>query len=273
VRLAAAPPRNHWWQVPLYVSGRGLTTGAMPGAGRPFAVEVDLVDRVLRVGAVAGEERVVPLSGRSVAEVHDGLAWALRDLDLGVSIARPEPFDLPDGTPFAQDTAHAGHDPEALRRYWWILAQVDGLLQEFAGRFTGKASPVHHFWHSMDIAHTRFSGRRAALPPGADPVTREAYSHEVVSFGFWFGDDKVPAPAFYAYTAPEPDGLADHPLAGPGAAWAASGAGHLARLMYDDVRALPDAREQVLAFLQSAWEAGHAAGGWGEVIDLRGERV
>jgi hypothetical protein len=144
------------------------------------------------------------------------------------------------------------------------------VLQRFAGRFTGKTSPVHHFWHTMDIAVTRFSGRRANLPAGADRVTREAYSHEVISFGFWFGDDTVPAPAFYSYTAPEPEGLADEPLSG-GAEWVDTGNGHLARLMYDDVRTSLSPREDVLEFFQSAYEAGFRAAHWGRVMDADGE--
>jgi hypothetical protein len=172
------------------------------------------------------------------------------------------PFDLPDRTPFADDREHAAYDPERVRAYAWILTQVDALLKEFAGRWNGKTSPVHAFWHTMDIAVTRFSGRRADLPAEVDPVTREAYSHEVVSFGFWFGDDVIAAPAFYAYAAPEPAGLDEEPLRPPAARWVEARGSHLALLMYDDVKSEPSPRELVLDFLESAWEAGSRRAGW-----------
>ena len=138
-------------------------------------------------------------------------------LGITVAIAHPQPFDLPDADrPFAEDTEHASYDPAWASRYWQVLSQVNLVLEEFAARFSGKVSPVHHFWHTFDIAHTRFSDRQVDQPPTADPVTREAYSREVISFGFWFGDDRFAEPAFYSYTAPEPAGLAERAAAAGG---------------------------------------------------------
>jgi hypothetical protein len=262
VRMAASPPRNHWWHVPLYVTARGLTTSPMLAAGRVFEIDLDLIGHRLEVRAASGEAHAFALPGLSVAGVYERLTAALRALGLEVAIAHPLPFDRPDRTPFADDREHDAYDPERVRTYAAILAQVDALLKEFAGRFAGKTSPVHHFWHTMDLAVTRFSGRRADLPADVDPVTREAYSHEVVSFGFWFGDDVIAAPAFYSYTAPQPAGLAEEPLRPAAARWVEARGSHLALLMYDDVRSEPAPRELVLDFLESAWEAGSRGVGW-----------
>jgi Family of unknown function (DUF5996) len=262
VRMAASPRRNHWWHVPLYVTARGLTTSPMRAGGRIFDIDMDLVDGRLEVRAATGESRAFALPGLSVAAFHERLTGALASLGLDVAIRRSRPFDLGDDTPFADDDQHDAWDAHQVRRYAWILTQVDALLKEFAGRFDGKTSPVHHFWHTMDIAVTRFSGRRADLPDGVDPVTREAYSHEVVSFGFWFGDDATPAPAFYSYTAPEPAGLADEPLRPEQARWQEGRGSHLAILVYDDARSTPAPGETVLDFWESAWEAGTRRAGW-----------
>jgi hypothetical protein len=188
---------------------------------------------------------------------------ALATLGVKVAIAIPRPFDLPDGArPFADDTEHAAYDPDWAGRYWRVLSQVSLLLEQFAAGFSGKVSPVHHFWHTFDIAHTRFSDRHVDPPPAADPVAREAYSREVISFGFWFGDDSFPEPAFYSYTAPEPPGLSDEPLQPPTARWSARNGGHLAVLRYDDARALGDPRAGVLGFYERAYRAGARLAGW-----------
>ena len=189
---------------------------------------------------------------------------ALDRLGITASMANPHPFDLPDADrPFADDTEHAGYDPAWASRYWQVLSQVNLVLEEFAARFSGKVSPVHHFWHTFDIAHTRFSERQVDQPPTADSVTREAYSREVISFGFWFGDDRFPEPAFYAYTAPEPPGLADQPLRPAAAWWDPRDGSHLAVLRYDDARAADDPRASVLDFYESAYQAGARLAGWG----------
>ena len=198
-----------------------------------------------------------------MASFHDNIMAALDRLGIKASIAIPRPFDLPDADRrFADDTEHAGYDPAWASRYRQVLSHVDLLLEEFAARFSGKVSPVHHFWHTFDIAHTCFADRHVDQPSTADSVTREAYSREVISFGFWFGDDRFAEPAFYAYTAPESDGLASEPLQ-PGIAWWDPRDGsHLAVLRYDDARASDDPRATVLDFYESAYQAGARLAGW-----------
>ncbi|MDN3359419.1 DUF5996 family protein [Actinomadura sp. DC4] len=265
VRLVAGPRRNHWWHAPFHLTGRGLTTRPMGLAdGNPiFTIDFDLVGHRLIAAAVDGREVSFPLPGRSVASFYREVMRALAELDVRVELPVPRPFDLPDsGRPFADDTEHAAYDPVMVTRYWQVLSQVNLVLEEFAGGYSGKVSPVHHFWHTFDIACTRFSGRVADQPPEADPVTREAYSREVVSFGFWFGDEAFPAPAFYSYTAPEPAGLDGEPLTPSAARWIERRGSHLAVLGYDDARAEADPRAAVLAFYESAYQAGARLAGW-----------
>jgi hypothetical protein len=260
VRLACSPRRNHWWNVPFHLSGRGMTTRPM-GDDPIFAIDFDFLDHRLAVNAATGETGSFSLPGLSVATFYGRVFAALQSLGIEVTI-RPVPFDLEDRTPFPEDMHHASYDPAAVTRYWRILSRVALLLEEFAGRSHVKTSPVHHFWHTFDIAVSRYSDRRARLPDTADPVTREAYSHEVMSFGFWFGDDDVPEPAFYAYVAPEPAALTGEPLQPPAARWVPSRGAHLALLRYDDVRASGDPRAAVLDFYESAYQAGARRAGW-----------
>jgi hypothetical protein len=265
LRLAASVRRNHWWNVPFHLTGRGITTRPMGQIdGNPiFCVDFDFVDHQLRVATLDGRAVTVPLQGQSVASFHDQTLRALAELGITVAIAHPYPFDLPDADrPFADDTEHAGYDPAWATRYWQVLSQVNLVLEEFAGRFSGKVSPVHHFWHTFDIAHTRFADRPVDQPATADPVTREAYSQEVVSFGFWFGDDRFAEPAFYSYTAPEPAGLAEAPLRPAAAWWDPRDSSHLAVLRYDDTRVTRDPRATVLGFYESAYQAGARLAGW-----------
>jgi Family of unknown function (DUF5996) len=205
IRLAASVRRNHWWNVPFHLTGRGITTRPM-GHNPIFTIDFDFVDHRLLAHAITGQTVSFPLMSESVASFYDRTIAALRALGVDVAIERPEPFDLSDSTPFAEDTAHATYDPEWVTHYWRVLSQVALVLEEFAARFSGKTSPVHHFWHTFDIAVTRFSDRHVDHSPDTDPITREAYSREVISFGFWFGDEKFTEPAFYSYTAPEPEG-------------------------------------------------------------------
>jgi hypothetical protein len=262
IRLRSAPFQNHWWHVPLHVSTTGLRTGPMPYNGITFEIEFDFVRHFLVITSSTGTREEFPLDdGLTVAEFYKQTFECLNALEIYPRIY-PKPFDLAIAEPFATDTIHASYDREYVSRYWWILTQVDGVLKEFAGRFSGKSSPVHLYWHSFDLAVTRFSGRRAPERPGADPVTREAYSHEVVSFGFWPGDAKVRAPAFYSYTAPEPPGLADQRLQPEAAYWNAANGSSMALLMYDDLRQLESPREALLDFLESAYQAGARLAGW-----------
>jgi hypothetical protein len=262
VKLAATTPRNHWWNVPLYLDVRGLTTRRLRHAGVSFQIDFDFIDHLLVVRTNRGQQGSFRL--------HDGLSVASYDrhlhqlLDqLGVDIAiREDPYGVPMTTPFPDDTAHAAYDPTYVRRFFKVLDWVDSVLEEFSGWYCGKQSPVHLFWHGFDLAVTRFSGRRAPAREGADPVTRKAYSHEVISFGFWAGDDTLREPAFYSYTAPEPPGLADQPLHPTTAAWREVRGGSMALLGYDHVRDAHDPRIALLGFLQSAYDAGVRTAGW-----------
>ncbi|GAA2284339.1 DUF5996 family protein [Nonomuraea roseoviolacea subsp. roseoviolacea] len=265
IRLASAVRRNHWWNVPFHVTGRGITTRPMGQSdGNPiFTIDFDFVSHRLVVTTVDGRAVSFTLYGQSVASFYNSTMEALAALDVRVDMTVPRPFDLPDSDrPFADDTEHAAYDPVAVTRYWQVLSQVNLLLEEFAADYSGKVSPVHHFWHTFDIACTRFSDRLIEQPPEADPVTREAYSHEVISSGFWFGDDAFPEPAFYSYTAPEPDGLDSEPLKPEAARWITQRGSHLAVLRHADARAEPDPRAAVLAFYDSAYQAGARRAGW-----------
>lgn len=268
VRLAATPPQNHWWNVTLYLDARGLTTRRMPYAEGDFEVLFDLVAHELVVRTSRGDVQSFALEdGLSVAGFYERFVELLAGLGIDVEI-EAEPYGVPMTTPFAEDTEHASYDRAAVERYFVALSWVDRTLQEFSGWFCGKTTQVHLFWHGFDLALTRFSGRRAPTSPDADRVTREAYSHEVISVGFWPGDQNVREPAFYAYTAPEPPGLANEPLLPATATWRPTGAGHLAHLPYDDVRASADPRQTLLDFLQSAYLAGATTANWDEE-DLR----
>jgi hypothetical protein len=257
IRLSVSNRRNHWWHVPFHLTGRGLTTRPMGGLGEQplFSIDFDLVRHRLVVDVLDGRSAEFSLIGRSVASFHDRLFDTLAGLEIRPDI-RAEPFDLGDDTPFADDTLHARYDPVLINRYWRILSQVAQLLDRFAADFSGKTSPVHHFWHTFDIAVTRYTGRAAPISPETDPVTREAYSWEVISAGFWFGDSERPWPAFYSYTAPKPEGLEREPLRPEQAEWIASRGSHLAILRYDDVRTMGDPVAAVLEFLESAYQAG-----------------
>jgi Family of unknown function (DUF5996) len=263
IRLAASPRRNHWWNVPFHVTGRGITTRPMTDGAMIFTIDFDFLDHRLDITALSGERYSFPLAGQSVASFYHHVRSGLSTVGVEVTIAQPWPFDLSDsGRPFAQDTEHASYDPVAVNRYWQVLSQVNLLLETFAAGYSGKTSPVHHFWHTFDIAVTRFGDTSVEHSAATDPVTREAYSRDVISFGFWFGDDTFPEPAFYSYTAPEPTGLADEPLWPSAARWIERNASHLAVLRYDDVRALPEPGAAVLDFYDSAYHAGARHAGW-----------
>ncbi|RPE29178.1 DUF5996 family protein [Kitasatospora cineracea] len=265
IRLAGSARRNHWWNVPFHLTGRGITTrptGPTRG-GDAFTVDFDFTDHRLYVRTLDGAEDSFPLTGRSVADFYRDTLRALVHLDIDVLPDHPYPYDLPDAhRPFADDHEHRSYDPAAVTTYWHVLSQVALLLEEYAAGYAGKTSPVHHFWHTFDLAVTRFSDREVPQP-AADPVTREAYSREVISAGFWFGDDNVPAPAFYSYTAPEPAGLDTRPLHPAAARWTPNRGSHLALLTYDEVRAAADPWATALEFLESAYRAGADLAGWG----------
>jgi Family of unknown function (DUF5996) len=259
IRLAQTPLINHWWNVPLYVSARGLTTSAMPYDARSFEIEFDFIDHRLLITCSDGATKTLPLTPRSVADFYREVMAALDDLDIKVKIWTM-PVEIPDPIPFEQDQQHASYDPEYANRFWRTLAQVDKVFTQFRSRFIGKSSPVHFFWGSFDLAVTRFSGRRAPERVGADSITREAYSHEVISHGFWPGSAASPAAAFYSYTAPEPAGLSLEPVR-PAAAFYSKEMSEFF-LPYDEVRKENAPEDALMEFMQSTYEAGARLANW-----------
>ncbi|MEU1625380.1 DUF5996 family protein [Streptomyces sp. NPDC020096] len=265
IRLASSVRRNHWWNVPYHLTGSGITTRPMGQVdGNPaFAIDFDFVGHRLIARTLDGSAASFSLPGQSVASFYRETLNALRSIGVAVNIEHPHPFDLPDAErPFADDTEHASYDPFWVNRYWQVLSQVNLVLEEFSAGFSGKISPVHHFWHTFDIAATRFSDRIVEQPPNIDPVTREAYSREVISAGFWFGDDTTPRPTFYSYAAPEPEGLVDQRLHPATARWAEQRGSHLAVLDYDGIRGDEHARAAVLDFYASVYQSAARLAGW-----------
>ena len=259
VRLALTPVVNHWWNVPLYVSARGLTTSSIPYDTRAFELQFDFIDHKLALLTSDDPIRTLPLVSRSVAEFYREFMELLASGQIEVKIWRM-PVEVPNPIPFDEDRVHATYQPEYAHRFWRILASVDRVFTEFRSRFIGKSSPVHFFWGSFDLAVTRFSGRHAPERPGADSITREAYSHEVSSVGFWPGSGDVKDAAFYSYSAPEPSGFRDYTIQ-PGAAHYNAQLGEFL-LMYDDARRAPSPSKALLDFCQSTYEAAAKLANW-----------
>jgi hypothetical protein len=258
VRLALSTHVNHWWEVPLYVTARGMTTSPIPYAGGVFEIQFDFIDHQLVIETSAGDLKTLDLAPRSVAEFYAQVMGALRGLGIAVHIWTM-PVEIPNPVRFEQDHLHASYDPEYAHRFWRVLVSADTILKEFRGRFIGKSSPVHFFWGSFDLAVSRFSGRRAPERPGADAMTREAYSHEVISAGFWPGTGDTDA-TFYSYAAPEPPGFAQAPIFPSSAAYSATFSEFL--LPYAALRQSTSPRDALLSFCQSAYEAAATLGKW-----------
>ena len=259
VRLRRCPLVNHWWNVPLYVTARGLTTSLMPAGEGGFEVSFDFVAHKLRIETCDGGRRELSLRAQSVAEFYKAFGAALDELGVGTKIWTT-PCEIPDPIPFEKDDKHCSYDPESAHKFWRILAWTNNVFHEFRAPFLGKVSPVHFFWGSFDLAVTRFSGRRAPERPDADAVTREAYSHEVSSAGFWAGGGDVKGPAYYSYAAPEPVGFADQPVRPEAAFYHPQMKEFL--LMYDDVRTSDSPRVALMDFLQSSYKAAANCGKW-----------
>jgi hypothetical protein len=259
VRLVQTPLINHWWNVPLYVTARGLSTSAIPAGARSFEIDFDFIDHRLLINSSDGATRSLPLAPRAVADFYHQLMGTLRDLGIEVQI-RARPDEIPTPIPFEEDYQHASYDPEYANRFWRILVQVDRVFKEFRARFMGKASPVHFFWGSFDLAVTRFSGRTAPARENADAITREAYSHEVISHGFWPGGAGFERAAFYAYAAPEPPGFASA-LIRPASAYYSPEMKEFF-LDYDQVREAEDPESALMDFLESTYQEGARLGGW-----------
>lgn len=263
IRLELTPRVNHWWNVPLYVSSRGLSTSIMPYGERHFDMEFDFIEHKLVIRTTDPKTASVALAPRSVADFYKDVLAALRSLGIEVHIWKM-PVEIADPIPFDQDQVHAAYDGEYVRRLWRILLSVDEVFKVFRSRFVGKSSPVHFFWGSFDLAITRFSGRRAPERNDPDPVLRkimqEAYSHEVISAGWWPGSGEIKEAAFYCYAAPTPSGFAQRKVR-PAEAFYHSGVGEYL-LMYDDVRRAKSPSSALLEFLQSTYEAGATTGKW-----------
>jgi len=259
VRLALTPRINHWWDVPLYVNSCGLTTSAIPYGDGSFDVQFDFIEHKLVIQTSWGSAKTLALKPRSVADFYNEFIAALRSLSIAVKIWTL-PCEVPNPIHFESDTQHASYDPEYAQRFWKILVLCENIFQEFRARFIGKCSPVHFFWGSFDLAVTRFSGRRAPERTGADSITREAYSHEVISAGFWPGGGDVKGAAFYAYVAPEPAGFAEQKVKPAAAFYHPQMKEFL--LMYNDVRGAALPRQALLEFLQSTYEAGANLAHW-----------
>src|SRR4051812_10249329 len=259
VRMALTPLVNHWWNTTLYVSPRGLTTSKIPYRDRSFELCFDFLDHQLRLNTSDGLSKSSPLVARSVADFYQEFMSMLRGAGIEVKIWKM-PVEVPNPIAFDCDREHASYDPASAQRFWRVLLAIDRVLNEFRAQFIGKCSPVHFFWGSFDLTVSRFSGRRAPERPGADAMTREAYSHEVSSVGFWPGSGNIQGPAFYSYTAPAPNGFKESQVR-PGSAFFDSQFGEFI-LMYEDVRNSSSPRAALLDFCQSTYEAGANLGKW-----------
>ena len=259
VRLRLTPLVNHWWNVPLYVSAKGLTTSRIPYGNKSFEIWFDFVQHLLVVETNEGLVKKLQLKPRPVADFYREFMELLVSAGIEVKIWRM-PVEIPSPIPFDQDRVHASYDAKSVEKFWRILLSVDSVFSEFRSRFIGKSSPVHFFWGSFDLAVTRFSGRRAPERPGADVITREAYSHEVSSVGFWPGSGADQDAAFYSYAAPEPKGFKEA-VARPGSAFYHKQLNEFL-LMYEDVRTAKSPSTALLDFCQSTYDAAADLGGW-----------
>ncbi len=264
IRLTQTPWVNHSWHTALYVTPAGLSTSAVPYGTRTFEIAFDFINHELTIASSDGRRTSLPLEPQTVAAFHARLMGAMTTLGLDVRI-HGRPNEIVDGIPFAEDRVHQAYDPEYAQRFWRVLIQADRVLKVFRARFIGKCSPVHLFWGAPDLATTRFSGRPAPPHPGGIPnlpdwVTREAYSHEVSSCGWWPGGGPIPYPAFYSYAYPQPAGFAQAPVL-PRGAFYSSDLGEFI-LPYDIVRESASPDETLLAFLESTYEAAANLGQW-----------
>jgi Family of unknown function (DUF5996) len=264
IRVACSPWTNHSWHVTLYVTSRGLTTSPIPHGSRSFEIAFDFIDHRLEIGASDGARTTIELVPKSVAEFYSEVLGSLEKMALPVQI-HPLPNEIEGTLGLDEDREHKSYDRDAARRFFLALVQVDRVFKRFRSRFLGKVSPIHFFWGSFDLAVTRFSGRRAPKHPGGIPnlpdwITREAYSHEVSSCGFWPGGDRFPKPVFYSYAYPQPEGFAEEKVR-PASAFYGEEMGEFF-LPYDDVRTASDPDSMLLDFLQSTYEAAAERASW-----------
>lgn len=262
IRMSLFPKINHWWHVPLYVSCHGLTTRPIPYVDRLFEINFDFIHHNLSVSSSDGQSAKFPLESLSVASFYHQLIRVLKDLDIEVQI-KATPYDVPfSDIPFAQDETHAAYARDQIEKYFQLLCFVNSTFEIFRGRFTGKSTPVHLFWHHADLALTRFSGKSAPLLAQGTNADKEAYSHEVISFGFWVGDDMLREPAFYAYTYPEPEDLISASLSPDAATWRTDYGYSMAFLPYEAIRSESLPQETLLEFLECAYQSLANRAGW-----------
>ncbi len=259
VRLVLSPAVNHWWHVSLYITSRGLTTSPIPYHQHTFEVQFDFVNHNLLIDTDDGRNKTLPLIPRSVAEFYREFVAALHALGIEVTI-NTLPAEVKNPIHCDVDDVHAAYDAEYAQRFWRILVQTELVMRQFRSSFLGKSSPIHFFWGGFDLAHTRFSGRRAPGRPGADAITREAYSHEVISCGFWPGNEAAPEAGFYAYCVPEPPGFQDACVRPAAAFYSAEWGEYL--LPYQAIRNSATPEQDLLAFFQSIYNAGATLGKW-----------
>jgi len=257
IRMALAPPLNHWWQCTLYVNSRGLTTGPVPYTPGCFEIQFDFQKHKLDIVSSEGPAASKPLRAESVASFYGGLMESMASMGIAVEI-NPKPQEVADPVPFDQDFTHCSYDAEYAHRFWRILLSSAKVLERFRAKFVGKCSPVHFFWGSFDLACTRFSGRTA--PPRKGVISGPAYSHEVCSAGFWPGGGAIDGPAYYAYAVPAPAGIDTEPIRPAAASWNAQLSEFL--LMYDDVRQSPSPEHALYDFLESTYEAAARLASW-----------
>jgi len=262
IRLKLMPRKNHWWHITLYVNSRGLTTGPMPYKNQTVELQFDFLAHRLEVISSQGQSRHIPLhEGLTVASFYQQVFSALQELDIHIKIL-PKPYDVKSKIPFDQDQEHQHYDAGKLQNFWRVLLLTDQILKAFSGRFYGKTSPVHFYWHHFDLTFYRFSGKKVLLNPEMTTVEKDAYSHETMAFGFWPGDDTVREAAFYSYIAPLPAGLENEPLQPAAARWAISNGSPMAFLSYNDLRKTSDPKQTLLDFLESAYLAGAKLANW-----------
>jgi uncharacterized protein DUF5996 len=259
IRLVQTPLVNHFWNTPLYVTPRGLTTSIIPYGERSFEMDFDFIDHELLVKTDNGETKAIRLYPRSVSDFYDEVMKTLEELDLNVKIWTM-PVEVENPIRFTEDNQHASYGAEYANRFWRILVQADKVFKDFRSRFIGKCSPVHFFWGSFDLAVTRFNGERAPEREDADPITCESYSHKCISHGFWCGGGAVKEPAFYAYAAPEPEGFSEAKSL-PAQAYYHQELKEFI-LPYDTVRQSDSPEKTLFGFMQSTYEAGANLGNW-----------
>ncbi len=265
IRLKMTPRKNHWWYSTLYVDTRGLTTGPVPyesGLER-FNISLDILKHRLEINSSKGDQASFPLHpGLSVGAFYQKLTGILKEFGIPVSIV-DVPYDLGINKHFAEISEYEHYDKDLTTNLWRTLLWADDVFKEFSGRFYGKTCPVHLYWHSMDLAVTRFSGKKAPpMPKDAKISDKDAYSHECISFGFWAGDENIPEPSFYSYTFPSPEGLDNEPLKPSDATWIDNNGSPMALLKYQDVLSTNDPRTTLFDFLESAYQAGAKRAGW-----------